>query len=57
LVCYVEVVKQLLQHLGLGEMQKRPPPKISSPQSEYYAAEQIPAHDNIDPDYPFEAYL
>jgi hypothetical protein len=35
-----EEVKQILQHLGLWEMQKRPPPKINSP--DYYADEQIP---------------
>jgi hypothetical protein len=26
-----EVVKNILQHLGLWEIQKRPPPKINSP--------------------------
>jgi hypothetical protein len=52
-----EVVKQILQHLGLWEMQKRPPPKLKSPPSDYYADEQIPAYDNVDPDYPFEAYI
>jgi hypothetical protein len=52
-----EVVKHILQHLGLWEMQKRPPPKINSPPSDYYAVGQIPSYDNIDPDYPFEAYL
>jgi hypothetical protein len=46
-----------VQYLGLWEMQKRPPPKINSPPSEYYAAEQIPSYDNVDPDYPFEAYM
>jgi hypothetical protein len=51
------VVKQILQHLGLWEMQKRPPPKINPPPSAYYADEQIPSYDNVDPDYPFEAYL
>lgn len=52
-----EVVKHILQHLGLWEMQKRPPPKINSPQLDNYAAEQIPSYDKVDPDYPFEAYL
>ena len=52
-----EVVKHILQHLGLWEMQKRPPPKIKYPPSAYYADEQIPSYDNVDPDYPFEAYL
>ena len=46
-----EVVKQILQHLGLWEMQKRPSP------SDYYADEQIPSYEYADPDYPFEAYL
>jgi len=52
-----EVIKQILQHLGLWQAQKRPPPKINSPPSEYWAAEAIPTYDCIDPDYPFEAYL
>jgi len=52
-----EVVKHILQHLGLREMQKRPPPKVNSLPSDYYAAEQIPPYDNSDPDYPFEAYI
>ena len=52
-----EVVKQILQHLGLWEAQKRPPPKINSPPSDYCAAEQISSYDCIGPDYPFEAYL
>jgi hypothetical protein len=25
--------------------------------AEYYADEQIPVYDYVDPDYPFEAYL
>ena len=52
-----DVVKQILQHLGLWEMQKRPPPKINSPQLDNYAAEQIPSYDNANPEYPFEAYI
>jgi hypothetical protein len=52
-----EVVKQILQYLGLWEAQKRPPPKINSPPLEYCAAEQIPSYDCTDPDYPFEAYV
>jgi hypothetical protein len=52
-----EVVKQILQHLGLWEIQKRPPPRIKPPSSELYAAEQIPSYDNADPDSPFEAYV
>ena len=50
-------VKHILWHLGLWEMEKRPPPKINLPQSDYYAAEQITTYDNVDPDYPFEAYI
>jgi hypothetical protein len=46
-----------MQHLGLWDMQKRPPPKINSPPSAYHADEQIPSYDNADPDYPFEAYF
>jgi len=52
-----EVVKEILQHLGLWQAQKRPPPKINSPPADYWAAEAIPSYDCIDPDYPFEAYL
>jgi len=52
-----EVVKQILQHIGLWVFEKRPPPKTKPPPSEYYADEQIPVYDSVDPDYPFEAYL
>jgi len=52
-----DVVKHILQHLGLWETQKRPPPKINSPPSDYYTDEHIPPYDNVDPDYPFEAYI
>jgi len=55
-----DVVKQILQHLGLWEMQKRPPPKInSSPVGAYCYTplQSIPSYDNVDPDYPFEAYM
>jgi len=52
-----EGVKHLLQHLGLREMQKWPPPKIKSPPSDYYSDEQISTYDNVDPDYLFEAYM
>ena len=37
-----EVVRKILQHLGLWDMQKRPPPKIKLPPSDYYADEQVP---------------
>ena len=52
-----EVIKAILQHVGLWETQKRPPPKTKLPPSELYAAEQITSYDNADPDYPFEAYI
>jgi hypothetical protein len=52
-----DTVKHILQQLGLWETQKRPPPKINSPPSEYWAAEAIPSYACIDPDYPFAAYL
>ena len=55
-----EVVKHILQHLGLWEMQKRPPPKINTPPVGAYGytpLQAIPSYDNIDPDYPFEAYM
>jgi hypothetical protein len=52
-----EAVKQIVQHLGLWEAQMLPPPKITSPPSDYWAAEQIPSYDCIDPDYPFKASL
>jgi hypothetical protein len=43
--------------LGLWETQKRPPPQINSPPSDYCAAEQITTYNNINPNYPFEAYI
>jgi len=52
-----EVIKQILQHLGLWQAQKRSPPKINSPPPDYWAVEAIPSYDCIDPDYLFEAYL
>jgi len=55
-----DVVKHILQHLGLWEMQKRPPPKIKSPLVGAYGytpLQAIPSYDNVDPDYPFEAYI
>jgi hypothetical protein len=51
------VIKAILQHIGLWVFESRPPPKNKAPPSEYYAAEQIPVYDCVDPDYPFEAYL
>ena len=54
-----EVLKKtsLWQHLGLGEMQKRPSPEINSPPAELYADKQIPTHNRAGPDYPFAAYI
>jgi hypothetical protein len=46
-----DIVKHILQHLGLWETQKRSPP------SDYCAAEQITTYNNIDPDYSFESYI
>jgi hypothetical protein len=33
------------------------PAPAASPPADYWAAEQIPSYDCIDPDYPFEAYV
>ncbi len=52
-----EGIKAILQHIGLWVTQKRPPSENKTPPSEYYAADQIPVYDSVDPDYPFEAYL
>jgi len=52
-----EVIKAILQHVGLWGTQKRSPPKTKLPPSEYYAAEHIPACDYAGPDDPIEAYL
>jgi hypothetical protein len=52
-----EVIKAILQHIGLWERESRPPPKTKAPPSDCYAADYIPVYDSVDPDYPFEAYL
>jgi hypothetical protein len=52
-----EIIKAILQHVGLWGFEKRPPPKTKAPTSEYYSDEQIPSYDCADPDYPFEAYI
>jgi hypothetical protein len=52
-----EVIKAILQHIGLWVFEKAPPPKTKAPPSEYYADDQIPVYDYAYPDYPFEAYL
>ena len=54
---HLDVAKHILQHLGLWELQKRPPPKINSPSLNYCAAEEVTTYDNVDPDYPFGAYI
>jgi len=52
-----EVIKAILQHIGLWERESRPPPKTKAPPSDCYAADYIHVYDSVDPDYPFEAYL
>lgn len=52
-----EVIKAILQHIGLWERESRPPPKTKASSSDYCAVEHIHAYDCADPDYPFEAYL
>jgi len=55
-----QVIQQILQHLGLWEMQKRPQPKINTPPVGAYGhthLQAIPSYDNVDPDYPFEVIV
>jgi hypothetical protein len=52
-----EVIKAILQHVGLWETQKRPPPKTKSPLLVGTYDEQRSTDNHADPDYPFEAYI
>jgi hypothetical protein len=52
-----EVIKAILQHIGLWERESRPPPKTKASPSDCYAVDKIPVYDSVDPDYPFEAYI
>ncbi len=62
--------REVLKHLGLWLVKKRPPPRIHSPPAELYADyssteltevfdSQIPPWDDdySEPDYAFEAYI
>jgi hypothetical protein len=40
-----EVIKAILQHIGLWERESRPPPKTKPPPSGYYSDEQLPSYD------------
>jgi len=42
-----EVIKAILQHVGLWETQKRPPPKTKLPPSIYYTSSHIPSYVRI----------
>lgn len=49
-----EVIKKILEHLGLWEIKQRPPPKPAQ-YSIDYSESQVPASDNwlhVDPQYP-----
>jgi hypothetical protein len=58
-----EVIQKILKHLGLWEVEPRPPPKPTRPTkiAEYsidYSTSQLPASDNwlyVDPEYFSEA--
>jgi hypothetical protein len=55
-----QIVKKILKHVGLWDVQKRPPPKANSPPglpAIDYVDIQYSDENHCDPDYPFEAYL
>jgi len=56
-----DVIKKILKHVGLWDAQKRPPPRAGPTsqelQTDYSETQVSYSGDNIDPDYPFEAYL
>ena len=55
-----EIIRKILKHVGLWDVQKRPPPRANSPPSisvTDYADIQYTEQQYCDPDYPFEAYL
>ena len=58
-----EIVNKILKHLGLWEVEARPPPKrANAPQPEIhtdYSHSQVPLSEDhlyCDPDYPIEIY-
>jgi hypothetical protein len=55
-----QIVKKILKHVGLWDVQKRPPSRSNSPPSILvtdYADIQSTEQQYCDPEYPFEAYL
>jgi hypothetical protein len=57
-----EVIRKILQHLGLWEVKASPPPRANAPSSNIhidYSDPQVPPSDDClfhDPDYPIESY-
>ena len=55
-----QIVKKILKHVGLWDVQKKPPPKANAPPGLPvidYVDIQYSDENYCDPDYPFEAYL
>ena len=57
-----EIIKKILNHLGLVERKARPPPKTNAPQPNVHIdksdSQAPPCEDYLfhDPEYPIEAY-
>ena len=57
-----KIIKKILKHLDLWDVERKPPPRSNDPPSEaiitYYESSAPSAHDYlIDADYPIETYL
>jgi hypothetical protein len=56
-----EVIKKILQHVGLWEQKRNPLPRAGPQQGQicidYTESQAVYTDDDCDPDYPFEAYL
>ena len=55
-----EILKKILKHVGLWDVQKRTPPKANAPPglpAIDYVDIQYPDENYRDPNYPFEAYI
>ena len=56
-----EVIKKILQHVGLWETKRNPLSRAGPPPGQIYIdyaeSQVVYSGDDCDPDYPFEAYL
>ena len=57
-----EIIKKILNHLGLWDVKRKPPPRANAPPSEaiiIYDESSAPSADDyiIDVDYPIQTYL